>query len=85
MKRKQIYIAPGQEEELQELAEHRKVPVSHLIREAIAQYLVDQQPPKLERAEDHPLWGIVGLVNDPNAPTDGSVNYKRDLYGHRDP
>lgn len=80
MRRKQIYIAERQEEQLQELAEHRQVPVSHLIREAIDRYLVDQQPPKLERAEDHPLWGIVGLVTDPTAP-DGSINHDHYLYG----
>lgn len=81
MKRKQIYVNPEHEEQLRKLARSRKVPVSLLIREAIAVYLVDQEPPELARPEDHPLWGIVGLVDDPNAPTDGSVNHDRHLYG----
>jgi hypothetical protein len=82
MKRKQIYVDPRQDEQLQQLAHSRKVPVSHLIREAIAEYLVEQQaPPILERPEDHPLWGIVGILDDPDAPTDGSINHDHYLYG----
>jgi hypothetical protein len=82
MKRKQIYVDPDHEAQLQQLALSRKVPVSHLIREAIAEYLVEQQePPALERPEDHPLWGIVGIVDDPDAPTDGSINLDHYLYG----
>lgn len=81
MKRKQIYIAEEQEEQLQRLAEQRSVPVSLLIREAVAEYLVDQEAPRLERPEDNPLWGIVGLVGDPDAPTDASTNLDHYLYG----
>ena len=82
MKRKQIYVDPQHEAELQRIASHRKVPVSHLIREAIAEYLVEQQaPPDLARPEDHPLWGIVGIVDDAAAPTDASVNHDHYLYG----
>ena len=81
MKRKQIYIAPEQEERLQRLAESRHVPVSSLIREAVAEYLVEQETPHFERPEDNPLWGIVGLVDDPDAPTDASINLDHYLYG----
>jgi hypothetical protein len=81
MKRKQIYIAPEQEARLQRLAESRHVPVSLLIREAVAEYLVERETPHFERSEDNPLWGIVGLVDDPDAPTDGSLNVDHYLYG----
>ena len=82
MKRKQIYVDPAHEAELQRLAQDRKVPVSHLIREAIAEYLVEQNAlPVLERPEDHPLWAIVGIVDDAEAPTDGSINHDHYLYG----
>jgi hypothetical protein len=82
MKRKQIYVDPQHEAELQRIASHRKVPVSHLIREAIAEYLVEhQEPTALERPEDHPLWGIMGIVDGPDTPTDGSVNLDHYLYG----
>jgi hypothetical protein len=81
MKRKQIYIAPEQEERLQRLAQERRVPVSALIREAVAEYLVEQETPNFERPEDNPLWGIVGIVDDPDAPTDASTNLDHYLYG----
>jgi len=82
MKRKQIYMAAEQEAQLKQLAYRLKVPVSHLIREAVAEYLVDRSaPPVIERPEDHPLWGIIGIVDDPDAPTDGSINLKHYLYG----
>ena len=85
MKRKQIYIAPEQEEQLQRLAESRHVAVSSLIREAVAEYLVEQETPRPERPEDHPLWGIVGIIDDPDAPTDGSINHDAVLYGRERP
>jgi hypothetical protein len=79
MKRKQIYIAEEQEEQLQRLAEERRVPVSLLIRE-VAEYLVERDAPAIERAEEHPLWGLVGLVDTETAPSDGSVNHDAVLY-----
>lgn len=81
MRRKQIYIAQAQEEELVRLAEGRRVPVSHLIREAIAEYLVEQRAPELSVAEEHPLWGLVAVADDLGAPADGSVNHDAVLYG----
>lgn len=81
MKRKQIYVDPEQEKRLQELAYSRKLPVSQLIREAIAEYLVERETPALERPEDHPLWGIVGIFDDPDAPSDGAINHDYYLYG----
>jgi len=37
--------------------------------------------PTIERPEDHPLWGIIGIVDDPDAPTDGSINHDHYIYG----
>jgi hypothetical protein len=81
MKRKQIYIDPNQDAELRRLAGTRDVSVSVLIREAVAKYLAEQDRPHFERPEDNPLWGIVGLIDDPDAPTDGSINHDHYIYG----
>jgi hypothetical protein len=81
MKRKQIYIAPEQEEALQEIAYKQGVPVSHVIREAVAAYIVDQREVSVERPEDHPLWQLVGLLDDPEVPPDGALNHDHYLYG----
>jgi hypothetical protein len=82
MKRKQIYIAPEQEEQLLYLAAERKVPVSHLIREAVAAYIAGQEESQaLERAEDHPLWKLIGAADAPQTPSDGSTNHDAVLYG----
>jgi hypothetical protein len=83
MKRKQIYVDPQHEEQLKKLAYSRKVPVSLLIREAVAEYLVgqDEARPVFARPEDHPLWAIVGILDDPDVPTDASINHDHYLYG----
>jgi hypothetical protein len=81
MKRKQIHIDADLEYQLKSFAERRGVSESLVVREALAAYLTDQETPTIERAEDHPLWGIIGLVDDPSAPRDGSVNHDHYLYG----
>ncbi len=75
MERKQIYLAEDQVDELNRLAEERHVPTSSLIRDAIAQYLEKVEQPQLRIAEEHPLWGIVGLEKSDEAPADGSVRH----------
>ncbi len=79
MNRKQIYIEPRQEEKLQDLAKRKSTTVSALIRRAIDEYLREQRTPDIP-IEEHPIWSIVGIVDGPGAPTDGSSTYKRDLY-----
>ncbi len=81
MKRKQIYIAQEQEAELERLAARRNVPVSLLIREAVAVYIAAQEPVRMEHVEDHPLWALVGIGTSPALPEDGSVNHDAALYG----
>jgi hypothetical protein len=86
VKRKQIHIEPEIEYKVKELAERRGVSESYVIREAIAAYLAGE---KADEAEN-PLLGIIGIVSNPDAPTDGSINHDHYLYGaprestHRD-
>ena len=81
MKRKQIYIAKEQEDALKELAFKQGVSESHLIREAVAAYIADQQEVTVGRPEDHPLWQLVGVLDDAEAPADGALNHDHYLYG----
>lgn len=81
MKRKQIYIEEGQEVRLKELAADRGVSEAVLVREALDAYLQANEFKGFERMEDSPLWGIVGLIDDPDAPTDGSINHDHYIYG----
>jgi hypothetical protein len=80
MERKQIYLDAGQEEALKQLAERERTSVSALIRSAVDEYLEEHLTPEVA-PEDHPLWSIIGIIDDEDAPTDGSSTYKRDLYG----
>jgi hypothetical protein len=80
MDRKQIYIAEEQEVRLKQIAEREHTTVSALIRDAVNVYLETRGAPDVAM-EEHPLWSIVGLIDDDGAPTDGSMNYKRELYG----
>jgi len=81
MKRKQIYIEKEQDERLKRAAAERKVSEAEIIREAIDRYLGKKTPPPLKSMEDHPLWKIVGIIDDPEGPTDGSVNHDFYIYG----
>ena len=92
MKRFQIYLAEGQHDELERLAAAKGCNVSELVRHAVDAYVEHEKhrPPKpLERIEDHPLWGLIAMVDadvDPDAPmTYGSTTYKEALYGGDDP
>jgi Ribbon-helix-helix protein, copG family len=81
MERKQIYIAKEQEDQLKELAERRGVSESHLIREALTIYIAGQERIEVGRPEDHPLWGLIGLVDGADVPEDGALNHDHYLYG----
>ena len=81
MERKQIYIASEQEEQLKYLAGKEHTTVSALIRDAVAVYLVERLTPAVEEPEEHPLWGLIGIADSDDLPTDGSVNHDSDLYG----
>ncbi|HEY7268930.1 MAG TPA: CopG family transcriptional regulator [Dehalococcoidia bacterium] len=80
MKRKQIYIEDDQERRLKELAAERQVPESVLVRAALSEYLAKPFP-RFDGPEDNPLWGLVGVVEDADAPRDGSTNHDHYIYG----
>ena|SRR5438552_1997238 len=91
MKRKQIYIEEEQDKRLKEAAAWYRTSEGEFIRKAIDEHLARRgfaprgepkgKAPPFERIEDDPLWKIVGIVGDPDAPTDGSVNHDYYLYG----
>ncbi len=53
----QVYFEPRQLELLRELAGRRRQPLTHLVRESVERYLVD------EIGEDDPLLGLVGMID----------------------
>jgi hypothetical protein len=43
---------------------------------------IDGSPvPRLDRPAEHPQWGLIGLVDGDDSPTDGSINHDHDIYG----
>lgn len=81
MKRKQIYLREDQERRLRQLAERRRTSEAALLREALDVFLAESGIPFVEKMEDHPLWGIVGLAGHSGGPTDGSINHDHYIYG----
>ena len=80
MNRKQIYLEPEQEQKLKRIAEREETTVSAVIRDALDRYLATELTPDVP-PEKHPLWALVGIIDDDDAPTNGSVDYKVELYG----
>jgi hypothetical protein len=86
MERFQIYLEKAQREKLEQLARRKGCRVSQLVRKAVDAYVeLEEQAelPTLKRIEDHPLWGLVGMIKDPAAPDDMSVNHDAYIYGHK--
>ncbi|MBI5949315.1 MAG: CopG family transcriptional regulator [Chloroflexi bacterium] len=80
MQRKQVYLEEEQGLAIKRLAARRGVSGAVILREALAQYLASHEtPPELERPEDHPLWGIVGIGA--SGVTDAAANHDHHLYG----
>jgi len=79
MKRKQVYLEEEQDRAIKRIAQERGVSGATILREALAEYLAGREPPELERPEDHPLWGIIGIGN--FGVTDASVNHDHYIYG----
>jgi hypothetical protein len=77
MKRKQIYLDEQQEAAIKRLAARRGVSEAHVIREAMDEYLRAIPPPDAGNL----FLSLAGIVDDPEAPVDGSQAYDRDLYG----
>src|SRR3954469_2290879 len=88
MERTQVYLTTEQRKALARLAKRKGTSVSVLVRDAISSYMrrqdIGETPPPLERIEDHPLWGLVGMIKDSGEGTTyGSTTYKEDLYGDK--
>lgn len=82
MIRKQIYLEAEQDRAIKVLARERGVAEAVIVREAMARYLEEYGPEhetwQLDDEED-PILALIGAG--PAGITDGSLNYKRDLYG----
>ena len=59
----QVYLEPRQLELLRDLAARRKEPMTHLVRESLERYLVD------EIGDDDPLLGLIGLIGSGHSDT----------------
>ena len=79
--RKQIHLDEAQDEAIRLLAGERGITQSVVFREALSMYIADSPWKMPRRTEDGPLWDIVGLRSDVDAPTDGSVNDDERPYG----
>jgi len=75
MERHQIYLDSDQRRELTRLAQREGSSVSHVIREAVAEYIVNKKRQDTEDSEENPLLALIGMIDDPAAPKDGSVNH----------
>lgn len=53
----QVYLDPRQLEMLRAMSTQRNQPMTHLIRESLERYMVE------EMAEDDPLLGLVGMIS----------------------
>jgi hypothetical protein len=86
MKRRQIYLDQEQTRELDRLAKRDRTTVSQVIRQAIDAYVAKDDPPPLERIEDHPMWRFVGSLDDSHGDkvTHGSTSVD-DIYKGRTP
>ncbi len=81
MKRKQVYLEEEQDRAIKRIAQQRGVSGALILREALTEYLAGHEPPEVERPEDHPLWGIIGMIDDAEGPTDMSINHDHYIYG----
>jgi hypothetical protein len=53
----QVYLEPRQLELLRDLADRRQQPLTHLVRESLDRYLID------EMGDEDPLHGLTGLID----------------------
>ena len=74
MKRTQIYLTEEQRQNLEELASAQDTTMSHVIREAIDEYVT------LHLVDTDPLLEIVGLGE--SGSSDGSVHHDQEIYGN---
>lgn len=75
MIRKQIYLEPGQNEQIKMLSTGRGKTEAEIIREAIDDYLL-----KEKKYVEDPLDKLIGLVE--AEINDGSLNHDQNIYIH---
>ena len=76
MIRKQLYLDEANERALRRLAARTGQSEAHHVREALRQYLSTRP-----EVDADPLGRLIGLVDDPDGPTDQAVNHDHYLYG----
>lgn len=79
LKRKQIYLDTESARGLKKLSARTKISEAEHIRRAVQAYLAQCEGEL--REEEDPVLAIIGLIDDPNAPTDESVRHDYYLYG----
>ena len=80
LKRKQIYLDEESDRALKSLAVSTKVSESEHIRRAIKKYVVKH---KSNIPDKDPLKKLIGLCDNPDGPSDASVNHDKYLYGKK--
>ena len=80
LKRKQIYLDEESDRALKMLAIETNISESEHIRRAVAKYIMKQ---KSTLAEKDPIRDIIGLCDNPDGPTDASINHDHYLYGKK--
>lgn len=75
MIRKQIYLEPGQNDQIKRLSNGRGKTEAEIIREAIDNYLLKEK----QYVED-PLQKLIGMVE--AKINDGSLNHDQNIYVH---
>lgn len=82
MKRKQIYLDPGSDAGIKELAKTTGLSEAEHIRRAVAVYIHKMTRPTRAENED-PLLDLIGLCDGEDGPTDAALHHDRYLYGRR--
>ncbi|MFC1862462.1 CopG family transcriptional regulator [Thermodesulfobacteriota bacterium] len=81
LKRKQIYLDEESDRALKTLAGSTNISESEHIRRAVKNYIVKQ---KINISSDDPLERLIGLCDEPEGPTDVSVNHDKYIYGKQE-
>jgi len=76
MRRKQLYLDESLDRALKRLAARTGRSEAFHVREALRRYVVQEEP-----TDEDPFELIIGLVDDPEGPSDVAVNHDHYLYG----
>ena len=78
LKRKQVYLEPGQERRLKRLAGRTGSSDAEHIRRALDEYLAREEP---EEGGEDPILDLIGMCDEPEGLRDAAQNHDRYLYG----